>query len=227
DPDRDPRHDPFHRDDLPGRSLVDPRRPLRRRGARGGERLGPVPRHHLSVDEAFRQHRHGAEYHLRLQLLPDHLGNDAGRAGELARYHGDLSLQARLPLGQAGPGGGCVDRNVRHPAGRHHRLCAPRHARRGPSMTKKLRRSILAWLLLSPLVVVILFPYAVMLITALKPATEVLQPHWWPSRLRFANFVEMWGKTNFGPALLNSLYIAAFATVATILVSIPAAYALS
>jgi multiple sugar transport system permease protein len=91
----------------------------------------------------------------------------------------------------------------------------------------KLRRSILAWLLLSPLVVVILFPYAVMLITAVKPATEVLQPRWWPSEIRLTNFVDMWGKTNFGPALLNSLYVSASATVAAILVSIPAAYALS
>jgi multiple sugar transport system permease protein len=91
----------------------------------------------------------------------------------------------------------------------------------------KLRRSILSWLVLSPLVVAILFPFAVMLITALKPATEVLQPTWWPSEIRFQNFVAMWSATNFGPALLNSLYVSAAATLAAILVSIPAAYALS
>lgn len=91
----------------------------------------------------------------------------------------------------------------------------------------KLRRSILSWLILSPLVVVILFPFAVMLITALKPRTEVLRPTWWPSELRFQNFVEMWAATNFGPALLNSLYVSAAATLGAILVSIPAAYALS
>ena len=91
----------------------------------------------------------------------------------------------------------------------------------------KLKRSILSWLVLSPLVVVILFPFAVMLITALKPATEVLRPTWWPGEFRFVNFVEMWSATNFGPALLNSLYVSVGATVAAILVSIPAAYALS
>ena len=91
----------------------------------------------------------------------------------------------------------------------------------------KLKRSILSWLVLSPLVVLILFPFAVMLITALKPATEVLRPTWWPSELRFGNFVEMWEATNFGPALLNSLYVSAAATIGAILVSIPAAYALS
>ena len=91
----------------------------------------------------------------------------------------------------------------------------------------KLKRSVLSWLVLSPLVVVILFPFAVMLITALKPATEVLRPTWWPSELRPQNFVEMWSATNFGPALLNSLYVSAAATIAAIVVSIPAAYALS
>jgi multiple sugar transport system permease protein len=94
-------------------------------------------------------------------------------------------------------------------------------------MSRKLKRTIVSWLVLSPLVAVILFPYAVMLITALKPATEVLRPDWWPSELRFSNFVDMWAATNFGQALLNSLYVSGAATVAAILVSIPAAYALS
>ena len=34
-------------------------------------------------------------------------------------------------------------------------------------MSKQLKRSILSWLFLSPIVVVILFPYAVMTITSL------------------------------------------------------------
>ena len=91
----------------------------------------------------------------------------------------------------------------------------------------KMRRTILSWLVLSPLVIVILFPFAVMLITALKPATEVLRPTWWPSELRTANFATMWTATNFGQALLNSLYVSAASTIAAIIVSIPAAYALS
>jgi multiple sugar transport system permease protein len=94
-------------------------------------------------------------------------------------------------------------------------------------MSRKLRRSILFWIILSPLVVVILFPFAVMFVTAVKPATEVLSPTWWPSEVRWQNFVDMWQATNFGPALLNSLYVSAAATIGAILVSIPAAYALS
>ena len=41
---------------------------------------------------------------------------------------------------------------------------------------KKLKRSILYWILLSPMVVLTLFPFAVMFITAIKPAPEMLAP---------------------------------------------------
>lgn len=91
----------------------------------------------------------------------------------------------------------------------------------------KLKRSIISWVVLAPLVVIILFPFAVMLITAIKPATEVLRPTWWPSEVRLANFATMWEATNFGQALLNSLYVSALSTIAAIIVSIPGAYALS
>lgn len=94
-------------------------------------------------------------------------------------------------------------------------------------MSKKLRRSILYWLLLSPLIVLILFPFAVMLITALKPQTEVLNPTWWPSDVRWRNFIDMWDSAKFGPALVNSLYVSIVSTLLALLVSIPAAYALS
>ncbi|MDB5552832.1 MAG: hypothetical protein JWL86_2816, partial [Rhizobium sp.] len=47
------------------------------------------------------------------------------------------------------------------------------------------------------------------------------------SEFRWENFVEMWVKTNFGGALDNSLYVSIASTVIAILLSIPAAYALS
>lgn len=94
-------------------------------------------------------------------------------------------------------------------------------------MSRKWKRTLVAWVLLAPLMVLILFPFAVMTITALKPQAEVLNPTWWPSELRFRNLVEMWDATNFGQALLNSLYASGLATVGAILVSIPAAYAMS
>lgn len=93
-------------------------------------------------------------------------------------------------------------------------------------MTRPVR-SLVYWLLLSPLMLVILFPFAVMLSTALKPRAEILQtpPSWWPSELRFDNFATMWEATGFGPALLNSIVVSSAATALCILVAIPAAYA--
>lgn len=91
----------------------------------------------------------------------------------------------------------------------------------------KLLRSVLCWILLSPVIVGALFPFAVMLITALKSATEVHDPTWWPHELHWANFAEMWTSSGFGAALVNSLYVSILTTILTIVVSIPAAYALS
>ncbi len=91
----------------------------------------------------------------------------------------------------------------------------------------KLTRSLLCWVLLSPVIVAALFPFAVMLITSLKSAQEVHDPTWWPSELHWANFPEMWTTSGFGSALVNSLYVSGLTTILTIVVSIPAAYALS
>jgi len=94
-------------------------------------------------------------------------------------------------------------------------------------MSAKLRRTIVAWVILSPLIVLILFPFAVMFITAIKPAREVLAPTWWPSEPAWRNFIDMWEVTNFGPALWNSIYVAVLSTALALIVSIPAAYAMN
>lgn len=94
-------------------------------------------------------------------------------------------------------------------------------------MSPKWRRTLVAWAVLSPVVVLALFPFAVMTITALKPHTEVLNMSWAPGRLEFSNFAEMWRATNFGRALVNSLYVGAVSTLLALLASIPFAYALS
>jgi multiple sugar transport system permease protein len=92
-----------------------------------------------------------------------------------------------------------------------------------------LRRSAVSWLVLSPLLVVALFPFAVMLSTALKPLNEVtaFPPRWLPSRLDWRNFVDMWNTVDFGTGLTNSLFVSLTATLLTILVSVPAGYAMS
>ena len=97
-------------------------------------------------------------------------------------------------------------------------------------ITRRLvRRSAVSWLVLSPLLVVALFPFAVMLSTALKPLSEVtaFPPRWLPSRLDWQNFVDMWTTVDFGTGLANSLLVSLTATLLTILVSVPAGYAMS
>lgn len=91
------------------------------------------------------------------------------------------------------------------------------------------RKSMLFWLLLSPLLIMVLLPYAVMLSTALKPPTEVFTfpPRWLPETIDLSNFTVIWGKIDFGRALLNSLYVSVGATILTLLLAIPAAYAMA
>lgn len=96
-------------------------------------------------------------------------------------------------------------------------------------MSPKLKKSILYWALLSPLMAVILFPFAVMFVTAVRPRDELFTypPRWGFSEFRWSNFTEMWVKTNFGEALFNSLYVSVLSTLLGLALSIPAAYALS
>ena len=96
-------------------------------------------------------------------------------------------------------------------------------------MSARARRSVLYWLILSPLVAVILFPYAVMISTAIKPGDEIMTfpPTWFGSTVQLSNFAEMWDKVGFGQALANSLYVALASTALCLLIAIPAGYAMS
>ena len=94
---------------------------------------------------------------------------------------------------------------------------------------RKLRRSVWSWLVLAPLIAVTLFPFAVMLSTALKPHDEVIAypPRWIPHRLAWENFSDMWRAVDFGAGAVNSLAVSLGGTLLTLLVSVPAAYAIS
>lgn len=96
-------------------------------------------------------------------------------------------------------------------------------------MSAKLKRTVIAWALLSPLLALTIFPFAVMFFSALKPRAEIFTspPTWLPSEFRWRNFIDMWHAAGFGEALFNSLYTGLLSTVAAIVVSIPAAYALA
>jgi len=95
------------------------------------------------------------------------------------------------------------------------------------TLSTKTKRSLWCWLALSPLVIVVLFPFAVMLFTALKPASEIFvyPARWLPVHWQWSNFADMWQAANFGVALRNSAVISLLSTLLALAVSLPAAYA--
>jgi multiple sugar transport system permease protein len=92
---------------------------------------------------------------------------------------------------------------------------------------RRRKRSFVYWLCLAPLMLVILFPFAVMITTAIRPRAEILTfpPVWIPSHVRLRNFVEMWQAVGFGQALVNSAIVSAAGTALALLIALPAAYA--
>ena len=96
-------------------------------------------------------------------------------------------------------------------------------------MSLKMKRTLWCWLALSPLIVLVLFPFAIMLFTALKPATEVFvyPARWLPVHWQWSNFADMWTAANFGVALRNSVVISLLSMALALAVSLPAAYALA
>ncbi len=96
-------------------------------------------------------------------------------------------------------------------------------------MNSKLKRSLCCWIALSPLVALVLFPFAVMFLTAVKPQAEVFAYplRWLPSHFEWQNFADMWSATQFGTALKNSLVISTLSTLMAVALSIPAAYAMA
>lgn len=93
----------------------------------------------------------------------------------------------------------------------------------------KLKRSVVCWLVLAPLIVLVLFPYFVMLSTALKTTAEVMAypPHWIPRQWSFASFAAMWREARLGTAIVNSVVIAGGSALLALLVAVPAAYAMA
>ena len=93
----------------------------------------------------------------------------------------------------------------------------------------KLKQTLIAWIILLPVVFVILFPFAVTLFTAIKPRNELtaIPPHFLPSQFHWENFLSVWSQTNISHAILNSLYISTLSTLIAIMVGAPTAYAMT
>ncbi|WP_428032809.1 carbohydrate ABC transporter permease [Ancylobacter sp.] len=81
-----------------------------------------------------------------------------------------------------------------------------------------IKRSVLCWCALFPLIVLNLFPFAVVLDTIHRRAGDGDIGTFW---------IGMWHRTEVGTALVNSLVIAVATAMLSTLLALPAAYALS
>ena len=97
-------------------------------------------------------------------------------------------------------------------------------------MTSKRKswQTLLLYVFIVVLCVIILYPYFVMFITALKDKKEMYEiGHILPEIWRWSNFSDIWTAAPVFKYLTNSMIIAGGATLLAILCGIPAAYALA
>lgn len=71
--------------------------------------------------------------------------------------------------------------------------------------------------------IVFLLPYVEMVISAVRPTSQLLDRNYFPSQWNWSVFIDIWG-TAFTSSLWVSLEIASGATVLVLLVAVPAAY---
>ena len=93
----------------------------------------------------------------------------------------------------------------------------------------KLLSRILLYFVVTLICVVILYPYFVMLVTALKTRGEIFDPNGslMPIAPVWSNFVDIWTIAPMAKYLLNSIIIAGGSTAIAMVCGIPAAYALA
>jgi len=79
------------------------------------------------------------------------------------------------------------------------------------------------------LLVILLFPFYVMVSTMLKSGKDVytVPPLWLPTHIMWSNFIDVWVQANLAPYFLASLIVGLGATVLNTCLSVPAAYAVA
>ncbi len=79
------------------------------------------------------------------------------------------------------------------------------------------------------ILVILLFPFFVMISTMLKTGKDVYSapPMWIPSRIQWSNFIDVWTQADLARYFLASLIVALGATALNTLLSVPAAYAVA
>jgi len=93
-------------------------------------------------------------------------------------------------------------------------------------LRKKLSKAFWYWVI-ALFLIFALFPIYWMFITSLKGFEEVyrLVPSLWPQKLVWENYITIFKKYNFGPALLNSITVALAVSLVSVVLAVFAAYA--
>lgn len=82
------------------------------------------------------------------------------------------------------------------------------------NMTESRLTYTIVYITLAVLLIITLFPIALMLLNSVKASTEIVQnPLALPSELRWDNFTRAWSDANFGRTLLNSARLTAMTIV--------------
>ena len=94
---------------------------------------------------------------------------------------------------------------------------------------KKLLSRIMLYFVVALICVTILYPYFVMVCTALKSRAEMfaIEGTIFPKEIMWSNFIDIWEKAPMGKYMLNSIIIASGSTAIAMICGIPAAYALA
>ena len=93
----------------------------------------------------------------------------------------------------------------------------------------KLAKRILLYFVVSLICIIILYPYFVMFLTALKSREEIFSPNGtiFPQVWHWNNFTEIFKRAPMAQYMLNSIIIASGSTAIAMVCGIPAAYALA
>ncbi|WP_084464948.1 carbohydrate ABC transporter permease [Microtetraspora fusca] len=103
-------------------------------------------------------------------------------------------------------------------------VAAPsRAASAGPARRLPRTRTVLVAAAAYLIAFIFLFPYLVMILTALRPQAELREPAYLPTDFAWENFVNFWSGGLSGN-LLITLQVAAGSTILVLLVALPAAY---
>jgi multiple sugar transport system permease protein len=92
---------------------------------------------------------------------------------------------------------------------------------------QKRVNKLLVYIVIIPIMLVILFPFIVMISTSLKDESEIFvsPPTWLPKKPLLRNYIDIWKYVKLARYFQNSGIYALGTTLVTVLVALPAAYA--